>query len=66
MAGATHRDPTFEHAVRAEIREHGCRCCTRYVTVMKGVRACNVGKRFPACRYQIKGFDYDAGDDKTE
>ena len=58
---ATHRDPTFDHAVREEMRIKKCGCCVRSRAVMPGVYVCEVNKQFPRCKREKKGFEYDEG-----
>ncbi len=60
---ATHADPTFNAVVAMEVREkRGCGVCVRRIEVMRGDFICGNNKRFPACKLEDKGFEYDEGD----
>ncbi len=59
MAEAVYRDPTFDAVVRAEISEKkGCGVCVRRIEIM-GNCLCDSNKRWPQCRREKKGFEYD-------
>ena len=57
-----YRNPPREYAMRAEIRVKGCGCCARSVEVLKGAFSCPVNKKFPECKRDEKGFQYDEGE----
>ena len=58
-----YNDPTFRAAVAMEVREkRGCGVCVRRIEVMRGEFVCGNNKRFPACRRERNGFEYDLGD----
>lgn len=54
-------NPTLNAAIRMEMREKKCGCCTRSVEVIRGAFICKVNKQFPRCKGEVKGFDYDDG-----
>ena len=54
-----HRDPTFDAVAAMEIREKGCKVCTRSIEYIEGVFRCAVGKKFPKCRGEKNGFVLD-------
>ncbi len=63
MSASVYRDPTFDAVVRNEIREKkGCGVCTRSLELMPGQFVCNNNKRYPACKRENKGFEYDLGE----
>ena len=62
MSSAAYRDPTFDSAVNAEIIEkRGCGVCVRRIEVM-GNCMCSENKRYPLCKREKKGFEYDEGE----
>ena len=63
MADSVHRDPTFDACVAMEVREKkGCGVCVRRIEVMRGEFICANNKRFPACKREHKGYEYDLGE----
>lgn len=55
-------DPTFNAAVAMEVHEKkGCGVCVRRIEVMRGEFMCGNNKRYPACKREHKGFQYDEG-----
>ena len=54
-----YKDPTFEKVAAMEIREKGCRVCTRHIEYIEGAFRCSTGKRFPECRGKKNGFKLD-------
>ena len=58
----TYRNKPLEFAIRAEICEKGCGCCTKSVEVLRGAFLCPAGKKFPACKREENGFEYDEGE----
>lgn len=58
-----YKDPTFDRVLRLEIRERQCHVCTRRVSVLEGRVVCSVGKKYPSCQYERRGFELDTGAD---
>ena len=62
MGAELYRNPPLDFAMRAEIKKKGCSCCARSVEVLKGAFSCPLNKKFPACKRDKEGFNYDEGD----
>lgn len=61
MSIPLYRDPTFDAVVSMQIREKGCKVCTRSIEYIQGAFRCSVGKKFPGCRGKRNGFVLDEG-----
>lgn len=57
-----YQNPTLEAAIRMEVVEKKCGCCVRGTEVIRGAYVCKGNKKWPFCKREKNGFEYDEGE----